>query len=499
MKLDAILKSLECSLIRGSADAEISGIALDSRQVRSGYLFIACKGADTDGHQFIGDAFERGAAAVMIANPSAAVPGAIPVVGYEHSMAFLAELAEVFYGQPACTIIGITGTNGKTTSSYLIRYFLEQCGIPAGLISTVAYEFNSRSIPAARTTPDVFQLYRLLHQMVEKGAKAVVMEVSSHALVQNRTGALLFDCALFTNLTRDHLDYHHTMDEYYCAKRRLFGMLKPVDAGDGRRRAVVSVDDEWGEKLATELREDAIPLHIFSITGKPAGVQACDIRVRPDGCAFVLTGFEPDDCSVNLNLLGRHNVANCVGALLVARELGCPTDRLLQACRTAPAIPGRLEFIENRLGLVIVIDYAHTDDALANVLRCLHEITDRHIRVVFGCGGDRDRTKRPRMGAVAEELADYIILTDDNPRTEDSARIIDDIRKGMKKGTEVVVPDRREAISMAIRGAVPGDVILIAGKGHETYQEINRVFYDYDERVVTRGIVAELEKENVSA
>jgi UDP-N-acetylmuramoyl-L-alanyl-D-glutamate--2,6-diaminopimelate ligase len=499
MKLDAILKSLECALIRGSADTEISGIALDSRQVRSGYLFVACKGTDTDGHRFIDDAFSRGAAAVMVSNPSAAVPGSIPVIGFEQSVAFLAELADMFYGQPACMIVGITGTNGKTTSSYLVRYFLEQCGIPTGLISTVAYEFNSRSIPAARTTPDVFHVYRLLHQMVEKGAKAVVMEVSSHAMDQNRTGKVLFDCAMFTNLTQDHLDYHHTMDDYYSAKRKLFTMLKPVGPGEEHRRAVVSIDDEWGEKLAAELRDGAVPHYTYSITGKQAGIRASDIRVRQDGSEFVLMGFEPGDCMVNLNLLGRHNVANCVGSLLVARELGCPAGRLLQACRNTPAIPGRLEFIENRLGLVIVIDYAHTDDALANVLRCLHEITDRHIRVVFGCGGDRDRSKRPRMGAVAEELADYVILTDDNPRTEDSSRIIDDIRKGMKKGTEVVVPDRREAITAAIRSAAPGDVVLIAGKGHETYQEINRVFYDYDERVVTRGIVAELEKENVSA
>jgi UDP-N-acetylmuramoyl-L-alanyl-D-glutamate--2,6-diaminopimelate ligase len=325
------------------------------------------------------------------------------------------------------------------------------------------------------------------------------MEVSSHALVQNRIGKLQFDYALFTNLTQDHLDYHQTMEDYYRAKRELFNLLKPAENSATKHNALVAVDDQWGERLAAEMKEKAVSLLTFSTCGKTADVQAAAVVIQPTGSQFIITGFGDADMQVALNLLGRHNVANCVGALLIAKELGCPIDRVLQACARTPAIPGRLEFIENSLGLVIVIDYAHTDDALANVLRCLREITTRHVHVVFGCGGDRDKTKRPRMGAVAEELADTVMLTNDNPRTENPAGIIADIRKGMKNGKETVEPDRREAITAAIRNAKPGDVVLIAGKGHETYQEISRVFYDYDERVVTRAIVAELEKKNVCA
>jgi len=493
MKLESILESVDWQLINGSSKATITGIALNSNEVRSGYLFVALKGAQTNGHLFISDALRRGAAAVAITNPETIVAEKCNLVSVDGSADTLARLAHNFYGRPDCRLIGITGTNGKTTTSYLVRYFLERKGIRTGLIGTVAYEFESVAIPAERTTPDVFKLYRLIWQMKQSGAQAIVMEVSSHALHQNRVGFLTFDIAAFTNLTQDHLDYHHSMEEYFEVKKSIFDSLVEVSKDDIKYQAVVSIDDEWGRKLKRELDDRKIPVTTFGINSE-AEYRAEDIHVNTGGSTFELHKMGVNCGKVNLNLLGRHNVANYLGAAAISDSLKVSDSEQVDEALNVPNAPGRLEFIPNNLGIVIVVDYAHTDDALKKTLLCLREITENNLWVVFGCGGERDKLKRHRMGAVAEKFADKVILTSDNPRTEKPEQIIADIQKGMNKNKEDVLIKRSEAVASAISNAKPGDVVLLAGKGHEAYQEINRVFYDYDDRAEARKVVAELEK-----
>jgi UDP-N-acetylmuramoyl-L-alanyl-D-glutamate--2,6-diaminopimelate ligase len=451
----------------------------------------------TDGHLYIADALERGAQAVAVTHAGAAVPGDASVVAFEPSPRNLALLAERFYGVPPCALVGITGTNGKTTTTYMIRHHLARAGRSVGLLGTIVYEYGDRSVPAARTTPDVCSLYRVLHEMANRGADAIVMEVSSHALAQERVGNLQFDVCAFTNLTRDHLDYHHTMDEYYAAKRLLFDRLRA--GGPQQRAAIVCVDDEWGRRLAAGLRERGVNVLTVSSSGDAADIRATSLSVGFEGCSFDLEWLGAPAGAVKVNALGRHNVANWLVAAGVAHTFGSPVAELIAGAAELPPVPGRLEFLKTRSGYLVVVDYAHTDDALRNVLACLRELTEHELWVVFGCGGDRDKTKRPRMGAVAETLADHVIVTSDNPRTEDPGVILNDITAGMHKGQEDVIEDRRDAIRTACARARPGDVVLVAGKGHETYQEINHVFHAFDDREVTRSIIQELENERVQS
>ena len=487
MLLSELLKDIPHEIVKGGDKIEISGISLNSRQMKPGFVFVAKKGAVADGNFYIEDAAERGAVAVFTTEVPKLIPENLTIVKMAQDAETLAMLAHRFYGQPKCKLIGVTGTNGKTTSAYVIRNFLSAAGQTVGLIGTISYEIKERKRPASRTTPDVFELYALLSVMDKEGADAVVMEVSSHAAEQKRIGNLLFDYLIFTNLTQDHLDYHHSMEEYYGAKRRFFDHTKE------EALCLVMIDDEWGERLARELKEVGQKVVTMSTTGKEADAQALDILVRRDGSEFTLIGKGGNSRRIKINFLGRHNVANVMGAIVLASEYGIEKDRIVSLCEQLPPVPGRLEFMPNKLGVVIVIDYAHTDDAIRNVLRCLREITENSLWIVFGCGGDRDKTKRPRMGRAAEEMADKVVITTDNPRTEDPEAIVKDITDGMSLKKHTVILDRKEAIEHAIKEAREGDVVLIAGKGHETYQEINRVFYDCDERMITKEIIAKIE------
>jgi UDP-N-acetylmuramoyl-L-alanyl-D-glutamate--2,6-diaminopimelate ligase len=461
-------------------------------------LFVARHGATVDGHAYVDDAVARGAAAIAITAGSASLAPDITVVRVEPSLATLTHLAARFYGQPSAALIGVTGTNGKTSTTYFVRHFLESHGIPTGIIGTVVYEFGTRSLPAARTTPDIFQLHDMLHQMSSAGARAIVMEISSHALEQQRVGALRFDAAAFTNLTQDHLDYHHTMAAYFDAKRLLFDLLKPPDQRATVTPFVIGIDDEWGARLADALHARGDDVLTTSVSdAATALLTACDVRVDTRGSSFALR-YSGNDCgTVRTPLLGRHNVANCLTAMGIAHAFGLTMPQLCAAAATLPATPGRLEFVPNNLGLTVVVDYAHTDDALRNVLQCLREIAPRTLWVVFGCGGDRDHTKRPKMGAVAESLADRVVVTSDNPRSEDPDAIIRAVCAGMRTTTPIAIADRREAIAYACAHAQPGDVVLIAGKGHEPYQEIKRVFHAFDDRLVARDILATMENARV--
>ncbi len=479
-------------MICGSAQVEVNGISEDSRKIASGWLFIARKGLETNGHLYIDDAIERGAAAVILSDDNFVVHGNASVVKMEMTQENMAKIADNFYGKPNCKLIGITGTNGKTTTCFLTKFFLENAGVPTGIIGTVAYEFGDRSIPASRTTPDIFTLNELIKHMTESGAKVIMLEVSSHALDQNRIGNTKFDLAAFTNLSRDHLDYHKTMDGYFSAKRKLFDRINDNDSN--RKKAVISLDDQWGRKMFAQIDEANIPFITYSSApDTKAMIAAKNIVASTEGCSFELMLNGKKVADMNIPLIGHHNVSNCLAAMAIANQFGAEIDAMIDCAKKLPPVPGRLEFIKNNLGALVVVDYAHTDDALNKTLHCLKELNPNKLIVVFGCGGDRDRGKRAKMAAAAERYADFIVVTNDNPRTEDPDAIIDDIKQGLKSNKSVIEKDRKKAIEIAIKKMKKGDVVLIAGKGHETYQEINRTYHHFDDREVAMEIIGNSE------
>lgn len=484
MKLEALLPALPEAQCRGSIHREIAGLACDSRHVRPGWLFVAIPGNKLDGAAFIEDAVTRGAVAVVAehALPPMRDAAAIRV---PHAREALAQLASVFYGHPATRLrlVGVTGTNGKTTVAYMIRDILESAGQSCGLIGTVEYRLGHRVIPASRTTPDSLTLQSYFSQMVQSGCRAAVMEVSSHALDQGRTWGIDFDAAVFTNLTQDHLDYHKTMESYFEAKQKLFTSL-----GGGAKTAVavVNLDDPYGRRLAVL---PGLRASILTYGRSPeAQVRAENIRLSAAGSAF-LAVTPWGSAEATLRLLGGYNVSNALSAVAVCGSLGVPLAAILQRLAGLRAVPGRLEQVPCRRGFQVFVDYAHTDDALLNVLQTLREITVGRLLVVFGCGGNRDRTKRPKMGAVAARLADYSVLTSDNPRTEDPLAILEQIRAGLGAAPHEVVPDRAEAIRRVLAIAGKGDTVLIAGKGHETFQEFDNRVIPFDDREIARELL----------
>ena len=486
MKLSELLQALDSPRTSGDLNIEITGLAHNSRQVLKNYLFAALRGEKTDGHLFIEDAVKAGAAAVVCEEEDFPVHGAARIVVPDSRRA-LALLADAFYGRPskALRVIGVTGTNGKTTVTYLIHNALARAGVSSGLIGTIEYRVHGRTIPAERTTPDPVLVNSLLAEMVARGCGAAVMEVSSHAIVQKRVEAIRFDVAVFTNLTQDHLDYHGDMQRYLEVKAKLFEGLDE-HAGDSRpKRAVVNTDDPRARRIIEATRA---PVITFGF--KPsADVRATRVRLNMDGCTF--TARTPrGEFSVRLALLGRHNVSNALAAIAVGMALDLDLEAVVAGIADTRAVPGRLEFIANDRGLAITVDYAHTDDALNNVLSSLREITTGRIITVFGCGGDRDPGKRPKMGAVVNRLSDVSIITSDNPRSEHPDAIIAQVLTAYDaEDGHVVEPDRRAAIEQASALARPGDTVLIAGKGHETIQQFRDRTIIFDDREVARAIL----------
>jgi UDP-N-acetylmuramoyl-L-alanyl-D-glutamate--2,6-diaminopimelate ligase len=478
MKLETLLPALPEAQCRGPVNREIAGLACDSRQVRPGWLFVAIPGSKLDGSAFIEDAVTRGAVAVVA--QSFCPQKDVTAIRVPNAREALARLAAAFYGNPSrrLRVAGVTGTNGKTTVAYMMRDILEAAGQPCGLIGTVEYRLGNRVIPASRTTPDSLSLQSYLAQMLQNGCTAAVMEVSSHALDQERAWGIAFDAALFTNLTLDHLDYHRTMEAYYEAKRKLFMAL----GREGKAAsAIVNIDDPYGRRLAAD---PAVKADVISCGRSPdALVRAEEVRLSASGTAFrAVTPWGTADGS--LRLLGAYNIANALAALAACCALGVPLDAALQRLARMKAVPGRLEEVPCTRGFKVFVDYAHTDDALVNVLQTLREITAGRLIVVFGCGGNRDKTKRPKMGAAAGRLADFSVLTSDNPRTEDPLAILEQIRAGLGDARHEVVPDRAEAIGRALGMAAKGDIVLIAGKGHETFQEFDNRVIPFDDREV---------------
>jgi UDP-N-acetylmuramoyl-L-alanyl-D-glutamate--2,6-diaminopimelate ligase len=461
-----------------AADATVSGITEDSSRVQAGDLFCAWSGTESDGHAYVRDAEEAGAVAALVERRVRGV--SMPQLPVRNGRRAAAVAASLFYGDPqdALRLVGVTGTNGKTTSVWILRHMLTQ-SVVTGSIGTLGGILGDGSVlPGSDTltTPGPVDIMRLLRNLVERGVQAVVMEVSSHALDQGRVHALRFDAALFTNLTRDHLDYHGTLETYLAAKRSLVKLL----GDDGC--AVVNADDPAWAGLSYEAPRKLS----FGVRAR-ADVTARDVQVTADGVRFVLCAGD-ETAPAYLPLLGSFNVANALGAAATCLALGQTVQDAAAALRGIPQVPGRLE----RISLVpcpVLRDYAHTPDALRSVLEALRPLTVGRLIVVFGAGGDRDRGKRPLMGAMAEQLADVVIVTSDNPRTEDPDSIINEIESGMSAARHVRVTDRRAAIAQALQLAGADDIVLLAGKGHETYQVIGTEKLSFDERIIVDELV----------
>jgi UDP-N-acetylmuramoyl-L-alanyl-D-glutamate--2,6-diaminopimelate ligase len=479
----------------GRAEANVTGVSHDSRAVSRGAIFVAIRGLRSDGATFAAEAIKRGALAVVSESP-APEGVAVPWLPTSDARLALADLAAIVHGRPSedLTLVGVTGTNGKTTTGYLVASVFDAAGRPCGRVGTVTVRVGPSAADehdAAHTTPEASDLERLLREMVTRGCQACAMEVSSHALALHRVAYLRFAAAIFTNLTRDHLDFHGDMQQYFAAKRRLFEML-PEGAP-----AIVNVDDPRGRELAASR-----PWVVTYAIDREADVRARDVHSSLEGLAFVVdTPRGPLD--MRSPLVGRPNVYNILAAVATAVALDLPAEAIERGIAALDHVPGRFQVVSAPTDDVrVIVDYAHTDDALKNLLETARPLTEGRTITVFGCGGDRDRTKRPLMGAVAARLSDLVVLTSDNPRSEDPQRIVDEIRRGLSPTPEpgaparastpsVTILDRRLAIEHAVRAARPGDLVLIAGKGHEKYQRIGDRTLPFDDVEVARAALGQ--------
>ena len=473
---DALARAGLLRDVRGAMPNELVGISDDSRQVVAGSLFVAVRGTARDGHDFLPALADRAGAAI-VEDPSRTTLPAFVVSDARRAAPIAAAAA---YGEPARSLqlVAVTGTNGKTTTVGMLRHLLDDGAARAASIGTLGVLVGSEGTPqpggGGLTTPGPVELQRVLRVLVDAGVTRVAMEVSSHSLDQRRVDGLAFDVAVFTNLTRDHLDYHVTMEAYVAAKARLIDYLTSTGA------AVINADDPAWQVLAAAPRQVR-----FSLAGHDADVHAANVRYTPRGSDWELETAGAR-APVRLPLVGDFNVANALGAGAAAWALGMPGDEIARRLSSLPQVPGRLERIYERP--TVLRDYAHTPDALERALMAVRPFASRRMIVVFGCGGDRDRGKRPQMGAIAERLADHAIVTSDNPRTEDPDRIIDDIEAGMHGANHERITDRHDAIARALTIAAPDDVIVLAGKGHETYQIRGTIAYPFDEREIVREL-----------
>jgi UDP-N-acetylmuramoyl-L-alanyl-D-glutamate--2,6-diaminopimelate ligase len=485
MQLKTLAGAIAVRQVIGPLDRAVESIAYDSRRVQRNGLFVALRGEKNDGHEFTGQAIEKGAS-VIVAEREEKNPRVTCLV-VENTRSALADLAATFYGQPArrLKLAAVTGTNGKTTTTFLIKHICEKAGLRCGLIGTVRYEIGERVLPAARTTPESLDLQELLAQMANASCRAAAMEVSSHALAQERIRGLEWDVAVFTNLTQDHLDYHGTMENYFESKAKLFTQL----AQQQKKRepvAVVNMDDRYGEQLLDKI-DKKISVITFGM-GVRADFRASNYRMEFGGTSYQLDA-RGKSYLVRVPLIGRFNVANSMAALAAANALGLNLREAVLSLGKSPQVPGRLEMVPAKRQFQVFVDYAHTPDALVNVLKTLRELEPGRLITVFGCGGDRDRQKRPLMGRIADQNADYSIITSDNPRKEDPNAIISEIEKGFGSDRYEKVAERAEAIARAIALAQPRDIILIAGKGHETYQEFADHTVPFDDIQVARRAI----------
>jgi len=502
VKIEELVSHMPVLSIRGDVKGEVSSITYDSRKCTPGSLFCAVSGTAQDGHDFIPDAINRGARFVLCER-QIEVPAHITVLQVANTREVMGKLGRIFYGDPASRLclVGVTGTNGKTTVSYLMESIFRQAGFKTGILGTVNYRYGGHTFPAPNTTPESLDMHRILHEMVLSGVTHCVAEVSSHALALKRVDECDFDLGIFTNLSRDHLDFHRDMDDYFAAKKRLFVDLLPRSRKGREISMVVNGDDPWGRKLAEEA----------PVKGWTFGLKGSD-QVQVEEYSLSLQGtraeiFAPGvTLSIFSPLLGMFNLYNVLAAVAAAVALDIPPRQIVEGIGRVDRIPGRLERVSEAHEPYVFVDYAHTDDALQKVIAALLPFKRRRLITVFGCGGDRDRGKRPKMGKVAAEGSDLVIVTSDNPRTEDPVAIIREIETGIsgdlmervepgmldnKARAYTVIPDRRWAIKKAIEMAKEGDIVLIAGKGHEDYQIIGQKKVWFDDRVVAREYLRE--------
>jgi UDP-N-acetylmuramoyl-L-alanyl-D-glutamate--2,6-diaminopimelate ligase len=496
MQLKRVLEgvALISSVPAGLHDADVRGLAYDSRKVEPGYLFFAFAGAKTDGAQFANAAVQKGALGVVSDRPS---PGGFSGTWLRavHGRQALASAARNFYEKPdqRLALTAVTGTNGKTTSTSLIDAILRGSGKTTALIGTIEYQLAGRVLPAVNTTPESLDLFRMFHDLEQMGGTHATLEASSHALDLGRIYAMEFHTAGFTNFTRDHLDYHHTMDAYFAAKQLLF---KPR-IGSPPRFAVLNADDEWGGRLelSSETQVFWYSMHREKQSARKGGaksrwVRAAEVESSFDGLRFVVETGERR-FPVESRLVGQINVYNILLAFGVALTYGLSEQQIQKGLAELPSVPGRFERVEEGQPFMVVVDYAHTDDALRNVIAAARGMKPKRVITLFGCGGDRDRSKRPLMGMAAAELSDYVVLTSDNPRSEDPLAIMNDAIVGLRRydTPHITEPDRERAIKKAIETASAGDVVILAGKGHETYQVLKDGPIRFDDREVARRVL----------
>lgn len=487
------------NVVSGNAGQELSGITYDSRRVQPGFIFLALRGQKTDGHAYISQALERGAAAVLLEDASFMPPASCSaVIQVKDSRKAAATAASAFFGYPSRSlkVFAVTGTNGKTSTSYLIQSILNSAGIPAGVIGTLGAQFGSQQWELAHTTPEACDLQELLSRMLAAGAQAVALEASSHALAQNRFDGVLPDCCVFTNLTQDHLDFHGTMENYFQAKALLFTRF--IEESGKNAASVVNRDDPWGRDRLTPLAKGR--LLTYAILER-ADLRAEDVSPHPGGVDFTLN-WQGQTARVRLALGGIFSVYNALAAAGACLVSGVSLEQAAKGLETVASVPGRFELVDLGQPFAVVVDYAHTPDGLENVLASARAITRGRLISVFGCGGDRDRAKRPLMGEIAARLSDTAVLTSDNPRSEDPEDIARDILKGIPSQLVHKVHvelDRRSAIHRACASARDGDTVVVAGKGHEPYQIFRDRTIDFDDRMVVREALADLKNESGGA
>jgi len=489
-ELVALLAEFE---VQGSLDREITHMTCDSRQVKAGSLFIALSGSKVDGHDYAAVACRQGAAAIIASRELAVEPG-VTVITVPDTRLAMQKCAAYFFDYPSrkLRLIGVTGTSGKTTTTYLIRAILMRAGFRVGVIGTINNIIDQQVLPVKNTTPDVVDLQALFSDMVDAGVQYVVMEVSSHALVLNRVRGTEFDVGVYTNLSREHMDFHHTFDNYIAAKAELFRLVSSPEATKGGKTAVVNIDDA----AAPAMLQSADCRHITYGVSHSADLKAENIDVKASGAAFTVTG-PFGVLSLNLKITGVFNVYNTLAAIGAAIAEGVDVGIIKAALEEFSSVPGRFERVDEGQPFTVIVDYAHKPDGLENILKTARQFAKKRIIVVFGCGGDRDRTKRPIMGKLAMEYGDVVIATSDNPRSEEPTEILREIEQGLlegrnaEKGYEIIV-DRRTAIAKALSLAAEDDVVIIAGKGHETYQILKGGTIDFDDREVAREIIREM-------
>lgn len=490
MKLKKLLKDISIKEVKGSKDVEITGLCANSKVVAPGNLFVAKKGFVDDGSHYIREAIAAGATAVLTDFFDPSLRNITQVI-HPNVSAVESLLASHYYQFPSRELfmVGITGTNGKTTTSFLIKHLLDQLNGPCGLIGTIEYIIGKHRYQATRTTPDVISNHKMLREMVLQGCQSAVMEVTSHALDQGRSQHIEYDVAIFTNLTLDHLDYHHTMENYCQAKQKLFQALDPKQSKPKNKfpkTAIVNIDSPWHTKMLQGCQAKILTYGLDA----SADVRAHNIHLTSSGTRFMIS-YNGQEVECRCPLVGRFNVYNCLAAICVGLVRQEPLEKLADILSTFPAVSGRLETVRNDLGLNIFVDFAHSDDALTNVLDCLQEFKKGRIITVFGCGGDRDHFKRPKMAKAAEELSDFCIVTSDNPRSENPDTICQEITKGFSKKDWIIEIDRREAIRRAVVMAGLDDIILIAGKGHEAYQIFAHKTIEFDDRKMAAQVCTE--------